>query len=132
MISDHPDLFVAITLWLVWVLGLYGLVSVLRIMMLGGRSGLEAIEARAAANLSNQFEAPLILLVAIVLLLMEGAVTSFVSGAVWVFLVGRILHTLVHVGQSRIVPRGLVFTINFLAVVAVWGALAQHVFEKAL
>ncbi|MEM9233079.1 MAG: MAPEG family protein [Pseudomonadota bacterium] len=131
MISEHPDLFLAITLWLVWVFGLYGFVSVLRILMLGGKSGLAAIEARAAANLSNQFEAPLVLLAAIVLLLMEGAVTPFVTNAVWVFLAGRILHSLVHVGQARIVPRGLVFTINFSAIVAVWGALAVHVFGAA-
>lgn len=127
MISSHPALFLPIGLWLLGVLGLYGLLSFVRIWALHGKSGLEALEARIAANLSNQFEAPLLMLVAVVLLLMEGAITSVVVSCVWVFWIGRVLHSIVQISQPRVVPRGLVFTINFLAIVTLWGILTLRV-----
>lgn len=127
MISAYPGLFLPIGLWLLWVLGLYALLTIIRLQQMAGRSGLEAVEARASANLSNQFEAPLLLLAGVILLLMEKAVTPAVEIWLWVFLLGRIVHSVVQISQPRIIPRGLVFSINFAAVFAIWLLLASHV-----
>ena len=98
---------------------------------MAGRKGLDGFERRCAANLSNQFEAPLLMLIAVAFLAMNSAVTGGVIAALWVFLAGRIAHSLVQIGQPRIIPRGLIFTVNFAAIVYIWGVLFLDVFDKA-
>jgi len=84
----------------------------------------EPIEvARITRNLANQFELPLIFYALVVLLVALGQVTLFDVIAAWVFVAGRIAHTLVQTLTDNVPLRGQVFTINFLAVVA----LAAHV-----
>jgi len=84
----------------------------------------EPIEvARITRNLANQFELPLIFYALVVLLVALGQVTLFDVIAAWVFVAGRVAHTLVQTLTDNVPLRGQVFTINFLAVVA----LAAHV-----
>jgi hypothetical protein len=79
--------------------------------------------ARITRNLANQFELPLIFYALVVLLVALGQVTLFDVVAAWVFVAGRVAHTLVQTLTDNVPLRGQVFTINFLAVVA----LAAHV-----
>ena len=79
--------------------------------------------ARITRNLANQFELPLIFYAVVVLLVALGQVTLFDVIAAWVFVAGRVAHTLVQTLTNNVPLRGQVFTINFLAVVA----LAAHV-----
>ena len=79
--------------------------------------------ARITRNLANQFELPLIFYALVVLLVALGQVTRFDVIAAWVFVAGRVVHTLVQTLTDNVALRGQVFTINFLAVVA----LAAHV-----
>jgi len=79
--------------------------------------------ARITRNLANQFELPLIFYALVVLLVALGQVTLFDVIAAWVFVAGRVAHTLVQTLTDNVPLRGQVFTINFLAVVA----LAAHV-----
>jgi hypothetical protein len=79
--------------------------------------------ARITRNLANQFELPLIFYALVVLLVALGQVTLFDVIAAWVFVAGRVAHTLVQTLTDNVSLRGQVFTINFLAVVA----LAAHV-----
>jgi hypothetical protein len=78
---------------------------------------------RITRNLANQFELPLIFYALVVLLVALGQVTLFDVVAAWVFVAGRVAHTLVQTLTDNVPLRGQVFTINFLAVVA----LAAHV-----
>lgn len=87
-----------------------------------GRTPFADIEPRIGANLSNQFEWPLFFHVACVLL-MQRAPSSGVLALAWVFVAGRVLHTAVQVGTRHVRLRGAVFTVNFLAVLALWGAV---------
>ena len=80
--------------------------------------------ARIARNLSNQFEAPLFAYFAAVVLLWRGEVGAFDVGAAWVFLGGRVAHTLVQTLGDNVRLRGQVFAINFLAVLALMGHVA--------
>lgn len=78
-------------------------------------------EKRISANLSNQFEWPLFFYVACVILMTNEQLYSLTHlWLAWVFISGRVLHGLVQILTSNIRLRGIVFTINFLAVFAMW------------
>jgi hypothetical protein len=83
--------------------------------------------ARIARNLSNQFEAPLFAYFAALFLLWRGELTAFDVAAAWIFLGGRVIHTLVQTLTDNVRLRGQVFTINFLAVVALMAHVAAVV-----
>jgi hypothetical protein len=87
--------------------------------------------ARITRNLANQFELPLIFYALVVLLIALGQVTLFDVIAAWVFVVGRVAHTLVQTLTDNVPLRGQVFTINFLAVVALAAHVALLAFEGA-
>ena len=80
--------------------------------------------ARIARNLSNQFEAPMFALFAALFLLWRGEVTGFDVAAAWIFLGGRVIHTLVQTLTDNVRLRGLVFTINFAGVTALMAHVA--------
>jgi hypothetical protein len=87
--------------------------------------------ARITRNLANQFELPLIFYALVVLLVALGQVTLFDVIAAWVFIAGRVAHTLVQTLTDNVPLRGQVFTINFLAVVALATHVALLAFEGA-
>lgn len=82
-------------------------------------------EPRISANLSNQFEWPLFFYAACLLLMVQRVVEPLHVYLAWTFIAGRILHTGVQVLTRNVRLRGLVFTINFLAVLGLWLSLAR-------
>ena len=84
--------------------------------------------ARIRLNLANQFEWPVVFYALVVLLIALGKVTMFDVIAAWVFVAGRVVHTLVQALTDNVPLRGQVFTINFVAVLV----LAAHVALLAL
>jgi hypothetical protein len=84
--------------------------------------------ARITRNLANQFELPVIFYAAVVLLVATKNVTTIDVIAAWVFVAGRVIHTLVQTLTDNVPLRGQVFLINFAGVVA----LAGHVVLLAL
>lgn len=81
------------------------------------------LEPRISANLSNQFEWPLLFYVAC-LVLMQSPVDATAVVLAWVFVGGRVVHSAVQVLTSNIRLRGAVFTVNFLAVLGLWALIA--------
>jgi hypothetical protein len=77
--------------------------------------------ARITRNLANQFELPVIFYVVIVLLVALERVTTIDLVAAWIFVAGRVIHTLVQTLTDKVELRGRVFMINFLAVVVLVG-----------
>ena len=94
--------------------------------LLGRSEPLEP--ARIARNLSNQFELPVIFYAVVLLLITLNQVTLFDVIAAWVFVFGRVVHSLVQSLSDNVPLRGKVFMINFVAV----AALAGHVAWLAL
>ena len=88
------------------------------------------LEPRLSANLSNQFEWPLFFHIACVLLMLLGTSTTAIALA-WVFVGGRLLHSGVQVLTTNVRLGGLVFTVNFLAVLGLWGLLLQMALTAA-
>ncbi|WP_374583019.1 MAPEG family protein [Pseudoduganella sp.] len=90
-----------------------------------GSNPWAAYEPRISANLSNQFEWPLFFYSACLLLLVQHAVQPLHVYLAWTFIAGRIAHTGVQVLTKNVRLRGLVFTINFLAVLGMWLSLVM-------
>lgn len=88
-----------------------------------GSNPWAAVEPRISANLSNQFEWPLFFYVAC-LLIMQNAITAPAAvWLAWLFLFGRVAHSLVQILTGNVRLRGLVFTINFLATLGLWAVV---------
>ena len=85
--------------------------------------------ARIRLNLANQFEWPVVFYALVVLLIALGKVTLFDVIAAWVFVIGRVIHTLVQCLTDNVPLRGQVFTINFVAVLALAAHVALLAFE---
>jgi hypothetical protein len=76
---------------------------------------------RITRNLANQFELPVIFYAVVVLLIAIGRVTAIDVIAAWVFVAGRVIHTLVQTLTDNVPLRGQVFLINFAGVVVLVG-----------
>jgi len=82
----------------------------------------EPLRARLIANnLANQFELPLLFYVLAAILYLSGAVAPTQAFLAWAFVAGRIAHAFVHILSPDVGLRGNVFTVNFLALAAMWG-----------
>lgn len=77
--------------------------------------------ARITRNLANQFELPVIFYAAVVLLVATRNVTTLDVIAAWIFVAGRVVHTLVQTLTDNVPLRGQVFLINFAGVVILVG-----------
>lgn len=81
-------------------------------------------EPRISANLSNQFEWPLFFYVACLVLILERQmVEPFQLWLAWIFIAGRFAHSYVQILTKNVRLRGIVFTINFVAVLGMWAGL---------
>lgn len=109
-----------------WVAFLYVLLTLVRAPAVWGfiqskKESWGEVEPRISANLSNQFEWPLFFYVVCVLLVSQGGVVDSVQvWLAWVFVAGRLVHSCVQILTTNVRLRGLMFTINFLAVLAMW------------
>lgn len=114
-----------------WLAILYSLLTLYRAPAVWGvavseqvRQHCKRIEPRISANLSNQFEWPMLFYVACLFGVILKTDDFLLGVLAWTFVVGRLLHSCVQIGMNNIRLRGLVFTINFLAVLAMWLRLA--------
>jgi len=81
------------------------------------------VERRVSANLSNQFEWPLFFHAVCLLLLHLRTVDQVQVSLAWLFVAGRVVHSLVQILTTSVRLRGVVFTVNFLVVLAMWARL---------
>jgi hypothetical protein len=85
--------------------------------------------ARITRNLANQFELPVIFYAVVVLLVVIGRVSAIDVLAAWVFVAGRVAHTLVQTLTDDVPLRGRVFMVNFVALVVLVVHVAVLAFE---
>jgi hypothetical protein len=85
--------------------------------------------ARITRNLANQFELPAIFYAVVVLLVVIGRVSTIDVLAAWVFVAGRVIHTLVQTLTDDVPLRGRVFMINFVALVVLVVHVVMLAFE---
>ena len=122
------SLIVPMFFHLTWCVFLYSLLTIVRAPKVWGLQWSEkaaslckGMEPRISANLSNQFEWPVFFYIACLALMMKELDSNivFISLA-WIFILGRVIHSSVQILTDNVRLRGLVFTINFLAVLAIW------------
>jgi hypothetical protein len=114
-----------------WVALLYVVLTVVRAPGIWGVGRLPDgtnpwahLEPRVSANLRNQFEWPILFYVACLLALLgQRASESPLVLLAWIFVAGRLAHSGVQILTGNVRLRGLVFTVNFLAVLCMWGLL---------
>lgn len=85
-----------------------------------GSNPFAAYEPRISANLSNQFEWPLLFYVACVLLILQGTASVAATALAWLFVGGRVLHSAVQILTRNVRLRGIVFMLNFVSVLGLW------------
>jgi len=120
MIQIDRDLILwPVAVHLALIAFLYAWLSLIRKHQREGRD-VKALEARISANLSNQFEAPVLFYALVAMLWAGDMVNSVYFILAWVFVAGRLWHFYVATLSSDIIRRGLVFTINFLAIFVMW------------
>jgi len=132
----NSQLLIPMFVHISWAGLLYVLLTIMRapsIWNIGARKDgsnpWSELEPRTSANLSNQFEWPLFFYIACILVLVDGRISDepYIWLA-WVFVVGRVLHSFVQILTTNIRLRGIVFTINFVAVFGMWAALLVDYF----
>jgi hypothetical protein len=133
----HSGLILAMAAHVLWAALLYAALTVVRapsVWGIGrsadGSNPFARIEPRISANLSNQFEWPLFFHVAC-LLLMQLSPSALAPALAWAFISGRIAHSAVQILTVNVRLRGLVFTLNFLAVLGLWALLLQGALSAA-
>ncbi|RZJ25006.1 MAG: hypothetical protein EON85_13720 [Brevundimonas sp.] len=114
-----------------WVVGLYAVLTWARLVVVkrgearkndfARADGDPPLSARLQRNLANQFEAPPFVWIAAFLLILTSNVTGWDIAAAWVFLLGRVAHSLVQCTGDNVALRGQVFTINFLGLLWLMG-----------
>lgn len=116
---------------IMWVAMLYVLLTVMRapkIWGIGARADgsnpFATLEPRTSANLSNQFEWPILFYAICTLLIARPELYQPIYLLfAWLFLFGRIIHSVVQIFTANIRLRGIIFTINFVAVMCMWVVL---------
>ncbi|ARU56504.1 hypothetical protein OLMES_2443 [Oleiphilus messinensis] len=116
---------------LVWVAILYVALTVVRAPFVWSITVSDLIgekfaewEPRISANLSNQFEWPVFFYVGALLAFQsEKQSEMIVVFSASLFLIGRIVHSVIQIGLPSVRLRGVVFMPNFLAVLGVWFGL---------
>lgn len=110
-----------------WVALLYVLLTVVRAPAIwgvdtptGALHRWAYLEPRISRNLANQFEWPVLFYAVAILLLWQARVDAVAGILTWLFIAGRMIHSVVQIFTANVRLRGAVFTVNFLAVWALW------------
>lgn len=128
-------LFLPVLFQISWVAMLYVLLTVFRapkIWGIGansdGTNPFAKFEPRVSANLTNQFEWPVLFYaICILLIALPELYQPIYLLLAWLFIIGRVLHSGVQIFTTNVRLRGLIFTINFLAVLSMWFVLGLSV-----
>lgn len=92
----------------------------------------EPEKTRAAVrHWDNLFELPTVFYAGCLTAYVIGSVTTTVLVSAWVFAVGRTVQSLVHITYNNPNHRGGAFTLSFLGLMVMWGALAVAILGGA-
>jgi hypothetical protein len=74
-------------------------------------------------NIRNQFELPVLFYAVTLIIWQLGAVNLVTLGLAWLFALSRIVHAYIHTGPNIVKYRLRAFTVGFLAVLGMLGAI---------
>ena len=82
------------------------------------------VDTRAADNFSNLFEVPALFHLALIVAFLTQQVTPLVLGLAWVFVAGRVLHSLIQCSYNKVMHRFTVYSVTTILVWVLWAVLA--------
>lgn len=77
-----------------------------------------------ARHVQNHFEIPPLFHISIGLTYITESTNYFVLGAAWCFVIGRCIHSVIHLGANNVSQRFFVFGSTLLLLTAIWVNLA--------
>ena len=87
--------------------------------------------AKLSQHVENLFEAPPLFYAAVTALYLTKGVSRTALGVAWLYVVARVLHTLVHTGSNNIRHRFYAYGSSILATVALWAMAGRAVLRLA-
>jgi hypothetical protein len=75
-------------------------------------------------NFDNQFQTPMLWYACTAMVLVLGVVDLAFVGLSWLYLILRVIHSVIHIGNNSVPTRMRVFLVSFFALVAMWLWLA--------
>jgi len=85
--------------------------------------------ARAARNIVNNFELPMLFHAAILALYLTNAVSYPQLALAWLFIASRYLHSVIHLTYNKVTHRALSFFVGVFALTAMWIAFAVTLYS---
>ena len=82
------------------------------------------VDTRAADNFSNLFEVPILFYLALIVAYLTQQATPLVLGLAWVFVAGRVLHSLIQCSYNKVMHRFTVYVLSTCLVWVLWAVLA--------
>ena len=131
-LSNYPNILIyCMAFHIGWCLLIYILLTVFRApaiwsihKQLASNSHWQELEKKTTANLKNQFEWPIFFYIGALILIIHPEWMSFdIFITCIIFSIGRVCHSIIHIFMNNIRLRGLVFIINFSAVIYLWGII---------
>ncbi len=89
----------------------------------------DAAARKASNNYVNLFELPVLFYAVAAFALITRMVDVYMLGLAWVFVLSRVVHSIVHLTTNVVRWRGSAFLVSFLAVAAMWVLLLWRVAE---
>ena len=83
----------------------------------------------AADNFRNLFEVPVLYFVICPVLYVTGSVTPTELALAWAFVLGRCLHSVIHLTYNRVTHRFAAFIVSTLCVYAMWLVFAAQLWQ---
>lgn len=84
------------------------------------------VPSTASDNLKNLFELPVLFYLGAIVLYQVNAVTESTLLVCWIYVLGRVLHSLVHVSYNNVVHRFAIYMASSSALWVLWIMIAAH------
>jgi hypothetical protein len=82
----------------------------------------------ASNNFKNQFEVPVLFFAAVLFALYFKQVDIVMVGLAWIFVMTRVLHTIIHLTSNVVLWRGAVYLVGVAAVMSMWAVMGVSLF----
>ena len=85
-----------------------------------GQAAIQLENVTAAENFRNLLEVPVLFYVLCLTLLLTGSVTNSLVTMAWIYVILRVVHSLVHVTTNHVITRWLVYVISTICLFIMW------------
>jgi len=86
---------------------------------------------QVADNFRNLFEVPVLFFALAAIALATGYVPNWLVTCAWIYVVLRVMHTLIHCTYNKVYHRLIVFLISFALLVGMWAAYFGAIASKS-